>query len=355
MGHPEVDNRTSFALELLFLLDEEGRPLLVPLVQATYAIVPGRGLELAPEQVAPSLTGETWGKDAAVSSYRIEPAFAFIKPATDVVLLGHAHARRATEAYVAFKVGPVGKTLKVVGDRYWVRSGNAITPTRPTPFESIPLTYERAFGGWDRSDPDPAKHTLDARNPVGTGFRVPGGPFEEGVALPNLEDPADPVKTWGQAVTPAGVGFTSPNWQPRAARAGTYDEAWRKERMPLLARDFDRRFFNAASPGLVASGYLRGDEPVSVEGASVMGRLSFRLPGVLPPRCQVSLVNRGDEEVALKLDTVIIDADADRVLLQWRGHTVLRDGPHDVRAVLVERAEQALLRAAVQQPAGSWA
>ncbi|HSN97582.1 MAG TPA: DUF2169 domain-containing protein, partial [Candidatus Nanopelagicales bacterium] len=292
------------------------------------------------------LTGALWGKDAAVSSYRIEPAFAFFKPATDVVLLGHAHARHATEAQVVFRVGPVGKALRVVGDRSWVRSAGAVAPTRPLPFDRMPLTYERAFGGWDRSDPDPTKHTFEPRNPVGVGFRAPHARFEEGVQLPNLEDPTDPLQRWGQVVTPVGVGFTSPNWQPRASFAGTYDEAWSKERMPLLPRDFDRRFFNAASPGLVAPGYLRGDEPVLVEGASAQGRLSFRLPGLKAPRCRASLVGREDAEVELKLDTVIVDTDEDRVVMQYRGHVVLRDGPHDVRGVVVEE-EVAPTRAAV--------
>lgn len=349
MPHPEVENRTSFALEMLFLADEEGRPLLVPLVQATYRIHPGRGLFLAEEQPPPSLSGELRGKDPAVSSYRIEPSFAFFKPATDVVLVGHAHGRRAPEVQVVFRVGPVGKALRVIGDRFWVRSAGAIAATRPLPFDRFPLSYEQAFGGWDRSDPDPAKHTFEPRNPVGTGFSAPGSAFREGVQLPNIEDPADPVQRWGQAVAPAGVGFTSPHWQPRAALAGTYDEAWQKERMPLLPRDFDRRYFNGASPGLVAQGYLRGDEPVLVENASAHGRLSFKLPGVRPPRCRVSLASREDAAVELRLDTVVIDTDADRVLLQWRGHQALRDGPHDVRSLVVE--EEALARAGVPRPA----
>ncbi|WP_437949729.1 DUF2169 domain-containing protein [Sorangium sp. So ce296] len=349
MSHPAVENRTVFALELLFLADEDGRPLLVPLVQATFTFAPGRGLSPAGEQAPVNLCGVLWGKDAETSSYRVEPAFAFVKPATDVVLLGHAYARHTTETQVVFRVGPVGKAVRVVGDRFWVRSASAIAATRALPFDRMPLTYERAFGGWDRSDPDPSKHSFESRNPVGVGFRAPPGRFEEGVQLPNLEDPADPVLRWGQVVTPAGVGFVSPNWQPRASFAGTYDDAWSKARMPLLPRDFDRRFFNAASPGLVAPGYLRGDEQVWVEGASRHGKLSFRLPGLRPPRCRASLASREDAEIELKLDTVIVDTDEDRVVMQYRGHVALRDGPHDVRAVVIEEL------AAPARSAAPWA
>ncbi len=44
---------------------------------------------------------------------------------------------------------------------------------------------------------------------------------------------------------------------------GLADEVWNKTRKPLLPKNFDRRYFNAAAPGLVAPGYLKGDEPVA--------------------------------------------------------------------------------------------
>lgn len=338
MGHPAVDNTTPFALEPVFLTDEEGRPLLVVLVQATFDLHPVRGIDLAERQPPLSIAGELWGADAATSSYKIEPAFAFFKPATDVVLIGHAQAPRhaVPELQVVFRVGPVGKAVRVFGDRAWVRSSGGLVPSRPRPFDRIPLTYEHAFGGWDRSPPDPAKHAYEPRNPVGIGFRAPNAAIEEGLRLPNIEDPDDPLQHYGQTVAPAGMGFVSPGWQPRAALAGTYDEAWSKARKPLLPRDFDRRFFNAASRRLVAPGYLRGDEPVLVENASPFGRLSFRLPGLRAPRCRVGLVLQDDAPVELRLDTVIVHTDADRVLLLYRGHVVLRDGPHDVRTIALE-------------------
>jgi hypothetical protein len=199
--------------------------------------------------------------------------------------------------------------------------------------QRIPLTWERAFGGWDRTTDPPQ---LERRNPVGTGFRGRGGAFEEGKRLPNIEDPSGLLQAYGQVVTPVGFGFTSPDWLPRAGFAGTFDDGWRKERMPLLPRDFDRRFFNAAAPGLVAPGYLRGDEQVTVVGASPMGQLSFRLPAVPRPACTVVLALRPDQRVETQLDTVVVSTDDDRVYLTWRGHVALRNGPHDVRAIAVE-------------------
>ena len=141
-----------------------------------------------------NVRGEYWG-DPEMSSYKYEPETAFIKPATDIVLIGHAYAPkpRVTEVDVSLRVGPMEKVVRVVGDRYWVKRFGMTFKTKPEPFERMPLIYERAFGGWDRSHPNPEKHSFEPRNPVGTGFRAKRGKFEEGIRLPNLEDsPASP-------------------------------------------------------------------------------------------------------------------------------------------------------------------
>src|SRR5215469_9031201 len=117
----------------------------------------------------------------------------------------------------------------------------------------MPLLYERAFGGWDCTDEDPQKHRYEPRNPAGTGFRHTHRAEDE-FALPNIEDPAQPFRTYGERPPPAGFGFIAANWLPRLSFAGTYDRAWDDERKPLLPTDFDRRFFNGASTGLIAPG-----------------------------------------------------------------------------------------------------
>ncbi|WP_244237445.1 DUF2169 family type VI secretion system accessory protein [Corallococcus llansteffanensis] len=312
------------------------RPVFTLVVKATFALRPGKEPVLASEQVPLYLAGQRW-KGSDTASYQYEPEVAFIKPATDVVLVGHAHAPRVgtRELLVSLRVGPVKKGVQVFGDRTWVRGLGGVRMTQPVAFETLPLQYERAFGGWDRSHPEPARHQFEPRNPVGTGFRARHGRFEEGLRLPNLEDPLDCLREWGQTPAPTGFGFLSPEWQPRASLAGTYDARWDQTRKPYLPKDFDRRFFNAASPGLVASGYLRGDEPVTLVHASAAGRLEFQLPGLSPPRVRAARFRQEDSEVTLNLDTVIIDADAMHLLLIWRGLLPLRRDPTEVSALLV--------------------
>ncbi len=336
MPHPQIVNRTPFVVEPLFVADEDGRPVLVPLVKATFDVNARGEVTLAGEQIAVNFTGTPYGEPGE-SSYRFEPETAFGKPATDVVLVGHAHAphSRVTELEVTLLMGFLRKTLRVTGDR-WVLAGLQPGMSYPEPFERIPLTWERAFGGWDRSPEDPADHAFEPRNPVGVGFVAPRGRIFEGSPLPNLEDPRDLLRAVGGRCRPEGFGFTSPNWEPRASLAGTYDESWADTRSPLLPKDFDRRFFNAAPEGLVAAGYLVGDEWVQLLNATPEGQWAFQLPGISNPVCRVMTRWGEGRELVANLDTVIVDADAMQVQMIWRSFTPLQDGPLDLSALRVE-------------------
>jgi hypothetical protein len=329
-----TDNQTPFAVESAFLSDESGCPLYVPMIQATYRIETNGALAVVEQPPPVKMAGEYWG-DPESSSLKYEPVYAFTKPSTDVVLIGHAHApsRGTTQMEVGIRVGPVRKMVTVVGDRFLVRRLTQTQVTGPAPFERIPLIYELAFGGSDKRSPAEMKPRFEARNPVGTGFGTGSLSNDEQVRLPNLEDPRHPYRGYGDTPPPAGFGFIAPHWQPRAALGGTYDAVWDKERKPLLPLDFDRRFFNAASPGLIAPGHLRGDEPVTVLGASPEARTDFQLPGVPAPMCHVTTRTRDRTSLQTALDTVVVNMDERLLILTWRAHMPIRSGPHDVIAV----------------------
>ena len=317
-------NQTPYAAEPLFLLDKQGRDRFAVLVQATFDIVDCRTLALSKIQEPIPMGGE-WHGEPGLSSCRYEPQIAPMKPATDVVLIGHAYPEKPgdTQVDVRLRVGKVGKTVRVFGNRYW-RKRLGEYKTSPQPFEKIPLIYEKAFGGWDRRHADASRHRCEPRNPVGVGFRH--GDLDEGMPLPNLEDPRHLIESSSDTPPPAGFGFLGPEWRPRSGLAGTYGKAWEDTRMPLLPEDFDERFYNAAHPDLIADGYLRGDEEVVVENASPGGLLWFSLPGVAAPSFHSRF--RGEEGTrgGSHLDSLIIDADAERVLLQWRGSIALPSG-----------------------------
>lgn len=336
MAQLAIENKSGLAFNFLPLVDKEGLSLLVCLVKATFEIERGGTLSAAERQLELNFAGEHWG-DPEKSSYKYEPECALLKLGTDVALIGHAYppVPGKTEVQVSLRAGSVGKTIRVVGDRLWVKTLGLVTASDPLPFERIPLRYERAFGGWDRSDPNPERHAFEPRNPVGIGFRSKNGRFQEGVPLPNLEDPGRPLRSYGAVIPPVGFGFTAPHWEPRAKLGGTYDKRWIDERMPLLPLDFDYRFFNGASQGLIAADYFRGDESILVTNASPEHQLSFRLPGLPMPNIAVELKGFRHLNVETKLDTVIVNTDERLLLLLWRGSFQLSRGIEEVKAIRV--------------------
>ena len=55
------------------------------------------------------------------------------------------------------------------------------------------------------------------------------------------------------------------------------------------------------------------------------------------PRCRLQLSGRKpDVSVPTNLDTIIINTDEHILLLLWRGHIALRNGPHDVASIQIQ-------------------
>ena len=312
-------NLTPFAAEQMAMMDQNGTDILVYVVKASYAIVENKTLALAEKQTPVFWAAEYFGQPDS-SSIKYESEATFAKTATDVVMIGHAHAPggQATQVDVSLTAGRLSKTIRVYGDRYWLKSLGRWTITKPLPFSRVGLVYEQAFGGWDKSDPDSSNHTFDASNSVGTGFRRPGTPCRSGDKLPNLECPQNLIRRPEDRPQPAGFGFVAPNWQPRIRYAGTYDQDWQSKRMPLLPRNFDLRFFNAAHPGLIAQDYFKGGELIDIINASPKGRLCFNLPQ-LALEAVVMIKDEQKVHTDMPLDTVIINTDEDLVYLIWRG------------------------------------
>jgi hypothetical protein len=315
----KIENHTPLQAAWLVLLDKQGAERLIVALKATYVIAEDGRLSIAPKQDALRGPDEFHGEPGQ-SSIRYEGELGPPKVATDVALVGSAVAPgpgiRTME--VSFRVGPLHKRVRVYGERRWRRVLGLLSHSAPEPFERVPLIFENAFGGTDASAPDPKHHDREPRNPVGRGFIAKRSQLElPGSSLPNIEDPEEPFRRPGQRVTPQGFGFIGRDWNPRASYAGTYDQRWMEDRLPLLPLDFDERHHNAAHPDLIAPGFLRGNEPVEIIGCTRSGRLAFNLPNVQPAADAMN--GKGREAVRLKLNTVLVDTDTMRLSLLWKG------------------------------------
>lgn len=333
----EIANPTPFAAAPAAVADRHGADWLVVVLKATYALDGEGGMSPAEAQrevaFADTFTGEPGASSVAYAS-----DLAIGKASTDVVLAGAAYPRRAgdREGEVGVQVGPARATARVFGDREWQSALGLTRMSRPAPFERLPLVYERAAGGSDATAPDPADHDFDPRNPVGVGFRARRTRrVVDASPLPNFERPDALVASPDDRPPPAPVGFVAPGWQPRAASAGTYDDAWARSRQPLLPDDFDARFFDVAPPGLTVPGRLRGDEHGAATGVSPRGLLRFTLPG-LAPTATVAGRRMGTAPVALGLDRVVVDGEGGahgEVVLVWSGGVGVPHGFADVREI----------------------
>lgn len=315
-----LENNTPFAAERFAISDENGKNLLVVIIKATYSFQNAGVLQLVEKQAEIEAADIYYDKPEN-SSILYSSDLSYDKTSTDIALVGYAYSGRglAREVSVILHVGKLRKIVKVFGDRYWSKSLGFSSISTPEPFEKIELKYENAFGGIDISNIDTKHHEAEYRNFVGRGFRAKKSELPlEGIKLPNLEDPYDLIKSSGDRPKPAGFGFISPAWQPRLGFAGTYDEAWSKNRKPLLPDNFDLKFFNSASPDLVYEGFLNGDENVFISGVSQKGEINFNLPGV-KPTAEIQLSEEEFVKLEMQIDKLFIDAGKENISIVWGG------------------------------------
>jgi hypothetical protein len=311
----QLHNTSPFVPAIFGLPDCAGIDTLVVVVKATFELGPLP--RIAEKQRPIVLADEYWG-DPTASSLRYPSEVHLGKPATDVIVIGSAHAphgQPVTELDVAVRVGDRSQRVRVYGDRHWTAGLRGLQPSEAKPFVRMPITWERAYGG--RILGSAGQVLAEPRNPVGVGF-ADGRNDDEllGHPVPNLDDPDDPLVQPGQPARPMGFAAIAPSWQPRTAYAGTYDERWRKTRSPYLPEDFDPRYFQAASAGLIVDPPLVGGEPILLAGFDPNGTWQFALP-----RCSIDIlatVADFTHHMIPMLDTVVLEPDEGRFTMTWR-------------------------------------
>jgi hypothetical protein len=329
----QVRNETPFEAEIGRFPDPDGIDTLFAIVKGTFTIAPTP--EVAEKQV-PIVAAPEYHGEPETGSMKAAPDIGLAKPTTDVLVVGHAHARQGrptTAMDISVQVGYVSSALRVYGDRVWEQSGVGYSASEPQPFTMMPLAWERSFGGVDEVD---GRRFEFAMNPAGVGFKKKGGTSAiEGSPLPNLERIGGPMMSYTDTPLPVGFAAVSPHWEPRRSLAGTYDDAWQRQRAPYLPANFDPRFLQCAPADLVTPSYLVGGEPVTLEGLSPDGTLKFTIPRV---DLDVSFILDGAPNPRPAfLDTLVLDADHRRFSLVWRAAF-----PCDKRALRVSEVVIAL-------------
>jgi hypothetical protein len=299
-GAVHIANRTALAAWVV-PWQLRGKHSLTIVLKASCDLGPG-GVQ--PRTAPPAARGDAHLDDDPAATLLYPSDHALLKHRTDVVLIARAHAAGGwgTRADVAFRFGTAGNGFErralVLGPREW-RDG---VPSPPRPFRSIPLVYERAFGG-----------PGFARNPVGVGY----GSSHHGRFVPSVEDPVHLLARRGEEVRPMAFAAVSPSWEERWSKAGSTGRGRLEEQWHTLPDDFDWEHFQVA-PRAQQLDYLVGDEAFEVAGVRPDGEpVRGQLPR-LAPRCRAQGV-AGAREVPLRIDTVVVDTVGLEVHLLWRG------------------------------------
>jgi hypothetical protein len=326
----QLDNQTPFKATIALLPDRFGIDTLFVIVKATVTLRPT--LKLAEVQVPLTMADEYYG-DPAASSLRVASEMHIGKAGTDVVLIGSAWApgqRPVPRSQVGMVVAGRQKMILVSGDRVW-RGGK---PSEPKPFESVPLVWERAFGGVHQHG---ETMLAEERNPVGCGFSGGRSASDmEGLAVPNLEDPAAALQQIGDSPTPACLAPIAPSWLPRRRFAGTYDDRWQRGRAPYLPDDFDPRFFQSACPEFAFDRYLQAGEHVQVVGALPDGPIAFTVP---ESHLSVAVTIEGSpHHPAANLETLSIEPNENRACFTWRASVPCDRRALKVQTIVISRA-----------------
>ncbi|MGO4870622.1 MAG: DUF2169 domain-containing protein [Roseiarcus sp.] len=221
--------------------------------------------------------------------------------------------------------GRAAAAFEVRGPAHWEPTGLRSRNWRlsdPARVSEIPVRYEFAYGG-SALDAE-GKEAYFEFNPVGRGYLGAMSPQGRTREAPQLGLAADfanaaPQKPW----TVVGLGPVGRAWLPRRIEAGTFDDAWKRERWPRMPADYSLGYWNCAPPSLRFSPWLRGDETVRAVGLRHDPRpYEFTLPGARAACLMARNDGLRSEELPLALQSVHIDiASADsslhRVSLTW--------------------------------------
>jgi len=343
-----LNNATRLVAGYTMSTDKTGREWLVVVAKGTYGIPdhPDRTPELLAEQL-PLVTTDVFTGEPGFSAPLYEIDFAPPKPHCDVLLNGSCYApggRPARYAEVAMQVGSFRKSFKVVGPRTYKARLFSYKLGDPHPFTVMPITYNNAYGGVDRTNRDPAKHQWYPFNHVGVGYHPKTAAKDlDGMPLPNTEELDNPVTRSNGNYKPMAFGPLGRAWQQRIRWAGIYDQKWLDEQCPFLPEDFDSRYFQS-SPEDQQIDYPRGGEGVVLKHLTHQGTTTFRLPADLALPVLFFSREGGMTEVSAVVDTVLLEPDKGRLTLAWRASVPLRRNIREVLQVTVGQSARQVKR-----------
>ncbi|UXN02960.1 DUF2169 domain-containing protein [Bartonella sp. HY406] len=213
------------------------------------------------------------------------------------------------------------------------------------PFSKLPILYQYAFGGTVKTSNEDV--TSYSYNPIGQGLVSHYVLTQkEPISVPQIGSIVE-LNNFkiGKNITIHGCGPITKSWLPRIACAGALNDAWLRERYPLMPENFDFNYWNAAPLPLQSASYLNGDETITMNGLFHDPRsYNLQLPN---KKISARIKRRGkkdNEEILLNLDTIHCDVQSENIeehliTLLWR---IVVDDPDTIEHILVHSGNSTL-------------
>jgi hypothetical protein len=233
------------------------------------------------------------------------------KDGVDVCVMGTVRPSRPRRALeVTVSIGGRRSSLVAYGDRRWVRNGRqGLIASVPEPFDEMPVSYERAYGGKTVHD---FEEVVFADNPVGRGYYL-SEVEAEGRPLANLEAAgAAPVRSWSDRPAVCAWGPYPCFWALRAREAVTPDPDDPRA-MPRISP----RLNNNAHPDLIVPALPEVGE-IRIDGMRP-GELVYRVPQ-FAVRLSVESGGAVIAEPDWHVDGLFVWADLDHFTVTARAH-----------------------------------
>jgi hypothetical protein len=211
----------------------------------------------------------------------------------EVIVLGQAHGTGRAQMLVELAVGNYRQSVLVSGDRWWISAQAGGQHSEPQPFKTMPMTWDRAFGGSAECWID-AESVIDLEHPMnkyGRGFDAAKLAEDVGKAfaspagyprlrpdyvrmLPNLEHPrtairrfADEPRAYCWATMPTDIGAHLQRAHDHMAHYKT----------GLSQQDMLTMVYHRAHPDWILD-IPPIDTVVALSGMTAGPRFAFRIP-----------------------------------------------------------------------------
>ena len=128
-----------------------------------------------------------------------------------------------------------------------------------------------------------------------------------------------PLIARGRKTTDFGKGFyTTTDFEQAARWARIKRERLGYGKAVVSVYDFDERFYNSAHPDMIYTGFLSGDENISLEGFFKFEQVvKTKLPGIRPVLILKTKHNTSHMFLPVA-DTMVIDLSRQEIYLTWR-------------------------------------